>query len=81
MNAFEHEHEWIETERTASKEGITIKKHCDGCGLRMAIGPGKLEREPAKIEIEEEEFQRRVIETVVADLKANGKIRLALLGL
>lgn len=74
MNAFEHDHEWIETERTQSKEGTTIQKRCDGCGLRMAIGPGR-------IETEEEAFRRRVIEIVVEDLKANGSIRMALLGI
>lgn len=74
MNAFEHEHQWTETDRGTSEDGVMIQKKCDDCGMRMAIGPGH-------IESEEEAFRRRVIETVVSDIRANGKIRMALLGL
>jgi hypothetical protein len=74
MNQFEHDHNWIETARTESKEGVTIQRKCDGCGLIMSIGPGK-------IEYEADTFKRRVIDVVVADIKANGPIRMALLGL
>lgn len=82
MNQFEHDHNWKETHRTEAKEGATIQSECEGCGLIMAIGPGKMEQSASvTIGAEDEAFQRRVIETVVADIKANGRIRMALLGL
>lgn len=74
MNAFEHDHNWTETGRNTSKDGVTIQRKCDGCGMIMSIGPGRIESEG-------ETFRRRVIETVVSDIKANGEIRMALLGL
>ncbi len=74
MNAFEHDHNWTETGRTESEQGVTIERKCEGCGMLMAIGPGR-------IESDEERFRRRVVDIVVSDLKANGAIRMALLGL
>lgn len=65
----DHQHNWIETHK--HKTGTQYK--CEGCGGIMSIGPGHIENE-------EEAFRRRVIETVVADLKANGPIRRAMIG-
>lgn len=82
MNQFEHDHEWTETDRTQDDQGTTIQKKCDGCGLIMAIGPGKIDKfERLTIGTEDEAFQRRVIQAVVADIKANGPIRMTLLGI
>ena len=64
----EHKCEWIETGKVAG--GTTYK--CEGCGGIMARGPGLIHRENS--------FQEQVVDAVVADLKANGRIRMAILG-
>ena len=69
VDPWTHDHQWIEDNKTATG----VRKHCDGCGMIMATacsGAGA-----------ERTFEQRVIETVVADIKANGKIRMALLGI
>ena len=69
VDPWTHDHEWSEDRKTETG----IQTHCAGCGMIMATGSGGPAKEPT--------FEQRVIDAVVADLKANGKIRMALLGL
>lgn len=64
------EHKWLEVIGTRTDTGANYK--CEACGGLMAIGSGKIE--PGLT------FEERVIAIVVADLKANGKIRNAVVG-
>lgn len=64
-----HDHSWS----LIKEDGVTAVSQC-GCGAVMSVGPGK-------VETEDEYFRCRVIEVVIADLKANGKIRMAMIGL
>jgi hypothetical protein len=74
MDPWTHDHTWRETDRTETPEGVTVQKRCDACGMLMSIGPGR-------VETEEERFRRRVKEAVIEDIRANGPIRMALLGI
>lgn len=65
----EHKCEWIETGKVPG--GTSYK--CEGCGGIMAQGPGILGKEKP--------FDERVTDAVVADLRANGRIRMAMLGM
>jgi len=69
MNCEWDKHDWVETGKTLG--GTSYK--CQKCPALMAIGPGVIEKEKT--------FEERVIETVVADLNAHGKIRMAILGI
>jgi hypothetical protein len=60
-------HKWAEVDGTRTSAGASYR--CGLCGGLMSIGPGIIEREKT--------FEEKVIETVVADLKSNGKIRRA----